>query len=145
MTVSKLTIKEVPAVAALDRALFSKESWSEADFIQSLSDPTRAFWVAKEGEALLGFCGISQSFEQGDLLNIGVCPEARGKGIASALLAAALQAFKEAEGKELFLEVRASNGAAQALYEKFGFRRIGVRRGYYQQPMEDGLVYCLEV
>lgn len=145
MTVSKMTSKEVPAVAALDRELFSKESWSEADFNGSLTDPTRFFWVAKEEERLLGFCGLSQSFEQGDILNIGVCPDARGKGIGSALLRQAIQTFGEQSGKVLFLEVRASNTAARALYEKFGFRQIGIRKGYYQQPVEDGLVYRLEV
>lgn len=145
MTVSKLTLQEIPAVAALDRELFSKESWSEADFTASLTDPTRFFWVAMEGETLLGFCGLSQSFEQGDILNIGVCPKARGKGIGSALMQEAIQTFKAQGGKQLFLEVRASNTAAKALYEKFGFRQIGVRKGYYQQPTEDGFVYQLEV
>lgn len=94
---------------------------------------------------MLGFCGLSQSFEQGDILNIGVCPAQRGKGIGSVLLQQAMETFKEQGGKELFLEVRASNTAAKALYEKFGFRRIGIRKGYYQQPAEDGLVYRLEV
>ena len=143
MTVSKLTSQEIAAVAALDRELFSKESWSEADFEASLSDPSRFFWVAKEGERVLGFCGLSQSFEQGDILNIGVCPAERGRGIGSILLQQAIQAFGAQGGKELFLEVRASNVAAKALYEKFGFRQIGIRKGYYQQPAEDGLVYRL--
>lgn len=145
MTVSKLTTKEIPAVAALDRQLFSKESWSEEAFTASLADPSRTFWVAMEGETLLGFCGLSQSFEQGDILNIGVCPAQRGKGIGSLLLQEAINAFKEQGGKELFLEVRASNAAAKALYEKFRFQRIGVRKNYYQQPAEDGLIYKLEV
>lgn len=143
MTVSKLTSKEIAAVAALDKELFSKESWSEADFEASLTVPGRFFWVATEGESLLGFCGLSQSFEQGDILNIAVCPDARGKGIGSKLLQQAIKTFKEQGGKELFLEVRASNTAAKALYEKFGFRQIGIRKGYYQQPTEDGLVYRL--
>ena len=129
MTVSKLTSQEIAAVAALDRELFSKESWSEADFEASLSDPSRFFWVAKEGERVLGFCGLSQSFEQGDILNIGVCPAERGRGIGSILLQQAIQAFGAQGGKELFLEVRASNVAAKALYEKFGFRQIGIRKG----------------
>ena len=145
MTVSKLTSKEIPAVAALDQELFSKESWSEADFAASLTDPTRFFWVAMEGETLLGFCGLSQSFEQGDILNIGVCPKERGKGIGGKLLQKAIETFKEQGGKDLFLEVRASNTAAKALYEKFGFLQIGIRKGYYQQPAEDGLFYKLEV
>ena len=145
MTVSKMTSKEIAAVAALDQELFSKESWSEADFEASLTDPNRFFWVAMEERTLLGFCGISQSFEQGDLLTIGVCSKQRGRGIGSILLRQAIETFQEQGGKDLFLEVRASNTAAKALYEKFGFRQIGIRKGYYQQPAEDGLVYRLEV
>lgn len=145
MTVSKMTSADVGAVAALDGRLFSGESWSQKDFETSLCDPTRAFWVAKEGETLLGFCGLCLVLDQGDILNIGVEPSARGRGIGSALLQAAVEHFEAAGGKQLFLEVRASNTAAKALYEKFGFTQLSVRRGYYQQPAEDGLVYRLEV
>ena len=145
MTVSKMTSVEVSAVAALDGRLFSGESWSEKDLETSLADATRFFWVAKEGDALLGFCGLSLVLDQGDILNIGVEPSARGNGVGSALLQAAVEHFRAAGGRELFLEVRASNTAAKALYEKFGFRQLSVRRGYYQQPKEDGLVYRLEV
>lgn len=145
MTVNRMNAEQIPAVAALDAALFSGESWSRKDFEESLSDPSRAFWVAEEDGAFLGFCGLSFSFEQGDILNIGVEPSARKNGVGSALLQAAVEYFRAVGGKELFLEVRASNAAAKGLYEKFGFMPIGVRRGYYQQPAEDGLVYRLEV
>ena len=145
MTVNKMNPREVSAAAALDQMLFSEESWSEADLAASLEDPSRRFWSAMEGDVLVGFCGISQSFEQGDLLTIGVHPDHRRKGIGNALLSVALESFAQSGGRELFLEVRASNEGAKHLYEKFGFLPIGVRRGYYQQPKEDGLVYRLEV
>jgi ribosomal-protein-alanine acetyltransferase len=140
-----MTSADIAAVAALDQKLFSGESWSETAFEESLSDPSRTFWIVREQGALLGFCGLSQSMEQGDILNIGVEPSARGKGLGSLLLKEAIDHFAKEGGKELFLEVRASNTAAKGLYEKFGFAPIGVRRGYYQQPKEDGLVYRLEV
>ena len=145
MTVNKMKPCEVAAAAALDQMLFSEESWNEADLAASLEDPSRRFWSAMEGDVLVGFCGISQSFEQGDLLTIGVHPDHRRKGIGNALLSVALESFAQSGGKELFLEVRASNEGAKRLYEKFGFLPIGMRRGYYQQPKEDGLVYRLEV
>jgi ribosomal-protein-alanine N-acetyltransferase len=135
----------IAAVADLDGRLFSGESWSPKDFELSLADPDRSFWVAEEEGGFLGFCGLSQCLDQGDILNIGVEPSARGKGIGSALLAAAIEQFRAVGGEKLFLEVRSSNTAAKALYEKFGFRQISIRRGYYRQPTEDGLVYCLEV
>lgn len=145
MTVSKMRAEEVAAVAKLDQALFSAESWSEQAFADSLSDDSRRFWVAKDGDTLLGFCGLSVSFEQGDILNIAVDPVHRQKGIGEALLRTAIETFSALGGKELFLEVRAANVAARRLYEKCGFLPIGTRRNYYQQPVEDGVIYKLEV
>ena len=145
MTVNKMSAKDVPAAAALDRLLFSAECWTEQDFYDSLNDPTRLFWVACEGETLLGCCGLQTVFEDGDVLTVGVHPDHRRKGVGSALMREMLHAFAARGGQRLFLEVRASNRSAAAMYEKFGFRQIGCRKNYYQQPTEDGLVYTLEV
>ncbi len=145
MTVSDMTAAEIAAVAELDRTLFSAESWSEQAFADSLSDESRRFWVAKEGELLLGFCGLSLSFEQGDILNIAVSPAHRQKGVGEALLRTAIEGFTHLGGKQLFLEVRASNAPARRLYEKCGFAPISTRRNYYQQPVEDAIIYVLEV
>ena len=145
MTVSKMTAADVSLAAALDRRLFSAECWSEEDFYLSLSDPDRIFFVAYEGERFLGCGGVQKSFEQGDVLTLGVDPDCRRGGIGSTLLTAMIEAFRQEGGQSLFLEVRASNLPARSLYEKFGFTQIGIRRNYYQQPQEDGLVYCLEV
>ncbi len=145
MTVSKMTAAEVSAVAKLNQEIFSAESWSEQAFFESLSDASRLFWVAKEEDRLLGFCGLSWSFEQGDILNIAVRSDCRQKGVGEALLRAAIEAFRAQKGRQLFLEVRAANLPARRLYEKCGFAPIHTRRNYYQEPVEDGIVYCLEI
>ena len=145
MTVSKMTAAHVPQAFDLDQRLFSAECWSEADFMSSLEDPDRLFFVAYEGDTFLGCGGVQISFEQGDILTVGVEPAARRKGVGSALLTALIEGFCARGGKQLFLEVRASNEAARKLYEKHGFCAVGVRRNYYQKPSEDGIVYCLEV
>ncbi len=145
MTVSKMNSADVPAVAALDQKLFSAECWTEEDFYLSLKDPARLFFAAYIRDTLVGFCGLQQSYEQGDVLTVGVDPAYRRRGIGSELLIALIDTFREQGGTNLFLEVRASNLSAIKLYEKHGFRQTGVRRNYYQQPTEDGLVYMLEV
>ena len=86
MTVNKMSAKDVPAAAALDRLLFSAECWTEQDFYDSLNDPTRLFWVACEGETILGCCGLQTVFEDGDVLTVGVHPDHRRKGVGSALM-----------------------------------------------------------
>ncbi len=145
MTVSKMRVSAVPAVSALERLLFSGECWSEEDFYTSLEDADRFFLTAMEGETLLGFAGLQQSFEQGDILTVAVDPQFRRRGVGTQLLAGLIEAFRQRGGNQLFLEVRASNTAARKLYERFGFQEIGLRRNYYQDPREDGVVYCLEV
>lgn len=145
MTVSRMTAAEAPLAAELDQRLFSAECWSEQDFLTSLEDADRFFFVAFEGDSFLGCGGVQISFEQGDILTVGVDPAARRKGVGSALLKAMVEEFHARGGKQLFLEVRTSNEAARKLYEKHGFCPVGIRRNYYQRPHEDGIVYCLEV
>ena len=145
MTVSKMTAADVPAAAALDRRLFSAEAWREEDFRLALEQASQVFFVAREGERLLGCGGVLCGMEQGDILTVGVEPDVRRGGIGSALLTAMIEEFRARGGEQLFLEVRASNSPARGLYEKFGFKPVSVRRNYYRDPAEDGIVYCLEV
>jgi ribosomal-protein-alanine N-acetyltransferase len=80
-------------------------------------------------DSAAGFCAWRQiSPDEAELLNIGVDPAARRRGVASALLEAL---YRAARG-DIFLEVAESNAAAMALYEKHGWVRIAVRRGYYE-------------
>ena len=73
---------------------------------------------------------------EAEILNLAVAPAARRRGAATALVKATLT---RQEGV-LFLEVRESNSAARKLYQKLGFREVGLRRNYYQSPLEDGIV-----
>jgi ribosomal-protein-alanine acetyltransferase len=75
-----------------------------------------------------------------DVLTIAVRPAYWGQGIGSTLLGALLAAAAERGCAEVFLEVRADNPRAQGLYERRGFARIGVRRGYYQPSGTDAIV-----
>ena len=78
-----------------------------------------------------------------EVLNLAVVPEYRGRGLGGGLLDAGLAAVRARGGSEVFLEVRASNTLAQALYAARGFRTENRRRGYYRRPDEDALVLRL--
>ena len=78
-----------------------------------------------------------------EVLNLAVVPEHRGRGLGGILLDAGLAAVRARGGSEVFLEVRASNTVAQALYAGRGFRMEGRRRSYYRRPDEDALVLRL--
>jgi len=76
--------------------------------------------------------------------NIAVEPRVRRQGVGKTLLLAALREAARVGAKVVFLEVRASNLTAQALYRRFGFTVVGRRRRYYTGPAEDALIMCLD-
>ena len=126
-------------VAALERLCFSAP-WTEAMLEEELFNDTASFLVA-EGEdgSVLGYAGLHVVLDEGYIDNIAVRPEFRRQGIAEALLGVFLR-FGEAHLAFLTLEVRPSNTAAVALYEKHGFAEAGRRKQYYDNPTEDALL-----
>ena len=80
-----------------------------------------------------------------EILNIAVREDRRRRGYGSLLMATALQDAKETGILRGVLEVRISNAPAIHLYESFGFRQVGKRRGYYQDTGEDALIYTLDM
>lgn len=145
MTVSKLTESTVAPAAALTKNLFPAECWSEQDLRASMGEENRTFFAAVSGGQVAGCGGVQIAGEQGDILTVGVDPSFRRQGLGEALLTAMIAEFKGWGGKQLFLEVRASNLPARALYEKCGFLEISRRKGYYRDPLEDAIIYMFEV
>ena len=90
-----------------------------------------------------GHVGMLCVLDEGQICNLAVAPAFRRMGVGSALLDALKTEAARRGLAVLMLEVRASNTAAQALYEKSGFERVGVRRGFYANPREDAFLYNL--
>lgn len=109
--------------------------WSEESFKNAES--TR-FYVFFEDERAVGYVGIYSVLDEGYITNIAVLKKYRKKGIATSLLKELTE--KEKNLSFITLEVRASNAAAIALYEKFNFKQEGVRKAFYSNPREDGLI-----
>lgn len=95
---------------------------------------------AQTGRSLSGYIAARINADELHVNNIGVWPESRRQGVGGALLAAALEAAARRGAFEAVLEVRASNLPAQLMYERFGFRVVGVRKGYYRGPVEDAKI-----
>ena len=134
----------IPQIAALERECFT-DPWSEHLLEDALFDPQASFIVAEDGEEgnILGYAGLHAILDEGYIDNIAVAPDARRHGVASALLDVFCR-FGAANLAFLTLEVRQSNAAAIALYEKHGFQRAGLRPGYYQHPREDAVIMTRE-
>ena len=131
----------IPQIAALEQECFP-DPWSENLLEDALFDPQASFIVAQDSEEegnVLGYAGLHAILDEGYIDNIAVHPDARRHGVASALLDVFCR-FGEVNLAFLTLEVRKSNTAAIALYEKFGFQWAGLRPGYYQHPREDAVI-----
>ena len=133
----------IPAIAALERACFSRP-WSEGALEEELYNDTACFLVA-EGEdgSVLGYAGLHVILDEGYIDNVAVDPAYRRQGVADALLDVFCR-FGAEKLAFLTLEVRESNAPAIALYEKHGFYTIGRRKDYYDDPKEDALLLTRE-
>ena len=129
----------VDQVAALERECFSMP-WNETMLEDSLYDERASFIVAEDEEGnVIGYAGLHVVLDEGYIDNIAVEEAARRHGVASALLDVYCR-FGEINLAVLTLEVRKSNAAAIALYEKHGFQQVGLRPGFYQKPREDAVI-----
>ena len=110
-----------------------------------LTNPLSLWFVATEGEQVLGYIGSQSVLGAADMMNIAVHPLHRRKGIAEGLIAALSSELKEQNVLSLALEVRVSNLPAISLYEKLGFCQVGRRPGYYRNPKEDAIIMGKEL
>ena len=131
--------RDVSAVAALEKACFS-DPWSENSVRSELSNPLSLWLVAEKGGEAQGYIGSQSVLDAADMMNVAVAPDARRGGIAEALIGALIARLDANGVRSLSLEVRVSNDAARALYEKLGFSEVGRRKNYYAKPKEDALI-----
>jgi [ribosomal protein S18]-alanine N-acetyltransferase len=133
-----MTEADLDSVLAIERASFS-HPWRYEHFLHELSSPHSFPLVALAEGSVGGYVCLMSLFEEAQILDIVVAPHLRGRGIARVLLEHAVVIAREKQAEIMTLEVRISNGAAIALYERFGFSRTGIRPKYYE-GVEDALL-----
>jgi [ribosomal protein S18]-alanine N-acetyltransferase len=139
VTVRRMTAGDLPAVLAIEAASFTMP-WSEATYTGLLRRGDADLFLAEAGGEVVGYAALWAVLDQAELGNIAVAPAQRGRGIGTRLLHTVVERARERGVRELFLEVRVGNAAAQRLYQRHGFEAVGRRRGYYAAPPEDALV-----
>lgn len=141
---------DVPAIMAIETAMFPTDAWSPEAMARDVSDPNCYYLVAfppeapQSIEAYAGLLAPRGAFEA-DIQTIAVAESAQGKGLGRVLMLRLIDEARSRGARELFLEVRADNPGARHLYEKLGFAEIGVRRGYYKPDNVDAVVMRLEI
>ncbi|MBK5276938.1 MAG: ribosomal protein S18-alanine N-acetyltransferase [Desulfuromonadales bacterium] len=122
---------DLDTVLAIEQASFPAP-WKRDHFLHEISAPYSFPFVAETNGMLAGYVCLTSLFEEAQILDIAVAPDLRGRGIALALMEYAIALALEKGAEVLALEVRSTNTAAIALYERLGFIRRGLRPRYYE-------------
>ena len=139
------TLDDLDQIMALETATFVNDAWSRDSMRRELRNRHCYYLVAVGDETpteVEGYAGLlsPRGSKDADIQTIAVAPTARRRGLGRALVVALLEEAVARRAVNVFLEVRADNPGAQALYRELGFEQLGVRRGYYQPDNVDAYV-----
>lgn len=157
IVVERLRPAHLPQVLAHEQEAFGAEAWTDGMYREELADPWNRYYIgafespdAPETSAaptpskpLVGWAGLLIIDRTAQILTIGVIAPARRRGVAVLLMDNLLREARRRRSTEVLLEVRVDNEPARALYARYGFGEIGIRRGYYQQEGADAAVLRL--
>lgn len=141
MIVREMTKLDLEEVLKIEKESFS-DAWTENMFKDLFLSSQYKNLVVEEDGQILGYTSVIATFYLFEVINIAVKKESRRLGVASILMDKIISLAKEFSVERIFLEVRSSNLPAQNLYCKFGFKKDGVRKGYYPDG-EDALLMSL--
>jgi [ribosomal protein S18]-alanine N-acetyltransferase len=137
--------RDVPELLVIEQAQFP-EPWTRSMLLDEISNvETRRYTVAIEGKKIIGYLGVMFVMDELHVNTIGTLPGFEGRGVATSLMNDVWVVAKEKGVERATLEVAVSNTRAQALYFRFGFSPVGVRKNYYERTQEDALILWAEL
>ena len=144
MEITRMRRRHLRGVLAIEAQVYPRP-WSMSLFLSELAQrTTRSYVVARHEGAVIGYCGLMVTGREGHITNIAVDPSVHGRKVGTRLLLKQINEAIARGSDSITLEVRVTNHVAQAMYEKFGFRIIDTRRGYYIETNEDAFVMIAE-
>ena len=136
--------RHLPSVLRIEGKVYPRP-WSAGLFLSELAQKnSRAYFVARHQGRVVGYAGVMILGDEGHVTNIAVDPAFHRHRIGMRLLLALVEAARDRGVKSMTLEVRRANAGAQAMYRKFGFETVGVRKGYYVETGEDAYIMWAE-
>lgn len=151
----------VAAMRALEVELFGNHAWSETAIRQELDAPGRTYVfdvepdamtdggpagpISVPAEAVRGFAGYWYDGDDAEIMDVGVSKAHQRQGIAATMMESLIEHAREQGARRMLLEVSVENAPAIALYERFGFKNIGLRKRYYQPEGIDAHVMALDL
>jgi ribosomal-protein-alanine N-acetyltransferase len=139
LEIRRLALDDLDDVESIEKRAY-RTPWSRSMFASELAKPASICLGAFEGERLVGYVINSRYVDAWHVMNVAVSPSHQRRGIATQLLEHLFDLTRDDERRGYTLEVRMSNADAIRLYEKLGFERRGIRRGYYTDNREDALI-----
>lgn len=127
---------------AIEQEVFA-DPWSTQDFRDCVASDA-IFLVGESTDSIAGYVVALDAADEGEILNLAVAPGGRRHGLGRALVQHVLDALASRGARQIYLEVRESNGSARALYAAQGFKEVGRRKQYYRRPVEDAIVLRLD-
>lgn len=137
--IRRLMAEDVEPLSRIEEQEFSMP-WSADDFSGLIDRENCLYLVAETDGQVVGSCGMTYGFGEGNIDNVVVCREFQNAGIAQKLLRELLAQGSQIGVSAFTLEVRVGNAAAIHVYEKLGFVSEGIRPGFYEKPVEDAMI-----
>ena len=139
MQIRPMTIEDCEQVAAIEAVSFSMP-WSMKAFTETVQKSNFRYFVAEEDGEVLGYCGFLYVLDEAEIPNVCVKASVRKQGIGKQMMTVLIEEAAKLGMAVLYLEVRESNRAARSLYESLGFVENGIRKNFYEQPVENAVL-----
>lgn len=137
--IRKMCEQDIDEVEQIEKEIFSVP-WSAKSFSDACKNENNIYLTCIIDDEVAGYCGLWTVLGEGNITNMAVSHKHRRKGIGRALMQEMEKRGREKEVSVFFLEVRESNSAARALYEGLGYEQIGVRKRFYEKPVESAVI-----
>lgn len=139
MQIRPMTKEDCVQVAAIEADSFSVP-WSLNAFTETMEKENFRYFVAEEEGEILGYCGFLFVLDEAEIPNVCVKASARKCGIGRQMMSVLMEEAKKLGMAVLYLEVRESNTPARTLYKSLGFEENGIRKNFYEHPVEHAVL-----
>lgn len=145
LVIRRMLLQDLDGVLRVEHRSFTAP-WSRQAFLGELVENRLARYIVGEYEGnVIGYAGLWMIMDEGHVTNIAIDPDFRGMKLGEKLLRTLMSMCAVSGGRKMTLEVRVSNTVAQKLYYKYGFERVGIRKGYYTDNKEDAIIMWVDL
>lgn len=139
LSLREMKIQDSGQIAELEQEIFT-DAWTQTGIEETFAQAHSVIVVAEEESKIQGYCILYVVFDEAEIARIGVTERVRHSGVGSLILQFGEKICKEKGTERLLLDVREGNLPARKFYEKHGFLVDGVRKNFYDNPKEDGVL-----